>query len=141
MKKVLKNTLLLVVMLMAVVLLAGCVGNKIVATKTTDDYSGKYEEKLEAKLKDDKVSEVKITYEYEDEESATFMHDIFESIVSIAGEENVEEFKNFQLSQDGKIVVVIMDGAAFMKLEGAEESEMTKEGFKALLEEQDYIVK
>lgn len=140
MKKVLKSVVLLLIIGMVLVLLTGCGGNKLVATKTTeDDFMGlgKYEEKVELKFKNDKVSEVKMTYEFEKEEAAESMAAIFNLGASMAE----EELEGLEVEQKGKKVIMTMDAAMFAEQEGVSDEEMTKEAMKAALEEEGYTVK
>ena len=140
MKKVLKSVALLLIIGMVLVLLTGCGGDKLIATKTTEDDSmglGKYEEKIEVKFKDDKVSEMIMTYEFEKEESAKSMAALFNLGASMAG----EDMKGFEVEQKGKKFVMKMDAKAYAEQEGATDEEMTKEAIKKSLEEDGYTVK
>lgn len=140
MKKTLKIGALLLVMAMLLVLLTGCGGNKLVATKTTEDEGmgfGKYEETVELKFKDDKVNEITMTYEFEKEESAEGMAAIFNLGVSMSE----EEMQGFEVEQKGKKVIIKMDAKMFAEQEGVSEEEMTKEAMKKALEEDGYTVK
>ena len=141
MKKTIKIALLLALMTLALFVLAGCGGDKLVATKSTDDYMGKYEEKVEVTFKDDKVSEIKMTYTFEDEENAKSMKDMYSMFTAMDGEEGAEALKGMDVQQDGKKVVITMDAKAFAESEGAKEEEMTKDAIKAELEEAGYTVK
>lgn len=128
MKKVIKSVALLSIMIMAVAFLAGC-GNKLVATKTTDDeYMGKYDEKIEIKFKNDKADEVKMTYTFDNEDSAKSLA----SMYSLLGGDEIK------VDQKGKSVVMTMSAEDFG---GTGEDAMTKDEIKASLEEQGYTVK
>ena len=140
MKKTLKAILLVLVMSMVLVLLTGCGGDKLVATKSTDDDMmgmGKYEEKIEVEFKDDKASKITMTYEFEKEESAKAMAAFFDLGASME-EEGLEGLK---VEQKGKKLIIKMDVETFAAQEGVEESEMTKEAMKKSLEEDGYTVK
>lgn len=135
MKKSLK--ILLVVAFMATLLLAltGC-GNKLVATKTTDEDGEKVEERIEVSFKNDKVNKVKMTYTFEKEETAESMKAIFTLGMSMAG----EEIEGFNVEQKGKKVIIEVDEKAFAEM-SEEEAGMSKEELKEELEEQGYKVK
>lgn len=137
MKKTIKLVSLLVVMVILLAVLTGCGGNKLVATKTVEDDGsgmGKYEEKVEIIFKDDKASEIIMTSEFEKEEIAESMAEIFK----IAETEGMEGFK---VEQDGKKVIIKMDANTFAEQEGTPEEKMTKEAMKKALEEDGYKVK
>ena len=128
MKKVVKSVALLAVMVMVIAFLAGC-GNKLVATKTTDDEDmGKYDEKIEVTFKNDKAQEVKMTYTFEKEESAKSLASMYEFL----GGDDIK------VETDGKKVILTMSAEDSF---GSEEDEMSRDEIKALLEEQGYTVK
>lgn len=140
MKKTIKSIALLLIMGVMLFLLVGCGGDKLVATKTTEDDVmglGKYEEKIEVTFKDDKVNEVKMTYEFEKEESAKNMAALFNLGASMSG----EEMEGLKVEQKGKKLIMNMDAKTFAQQEGATDEEMTKEAIKASLEEEGYTVK
>lgn len=140
MKKTIKSVALLLIMGVMLFLLAGCGGDKLVATKTTEDDVmglGKYEEKIEVTFKDNKVNEVKMTYEFEKEESAKNMAALFNLGASMSG----EEMEGLKVEQKGKKLIMNMDAKTFAQQEGATDEEMTKEAIKASLEEEGYTVK
>lgn len=140
MKKALKSVSLLLIIGMVLVLLTGCGGDKLIATKTTDDDSmglGKYEEKIEVKFKDDKVSEVTMTAEFEKEEAAKSMAALFNLGSSMAE----EEMEGFKVEQKGKKVIMKVDAKTFAKQEDLSDEDMTKEAIKKSLEEDGYTVK
>lgn len=135
MKKSLK--ILLVVAFMATLLLAltGC-GNKLVATKTTDEDGEKVEERIEVSFKNDKVNKVKMTYTLEKEETAESMKAIFTLGMSMTG----EKIEGFNVEQKGKKVIIEVDEKAFAEM-SEEEAGMSKKELKEELEEQGYKVK
>lgn len=140
MKKALKSVALLLIIGMVLVLLTGCGGDKLIATKTTEDDSmglGKYEEKIEVKFKDDKVSEVTMTAEFEKEEAAKSMAALFNLGSSMAE----EEMEGFKVEQKGKKVIMKVDAKTFAKQEDLSDEDMTKEAIKKSLEEDGYTVK
>ena len=140
MKKALKSVSLLLIIGMVLVLLTGCGGDKLIATKTTEDDSmglGKYEEKIEVKFKDDKVSEVTMTAEFEKEEAAKSMAALFNLGSSMAE----EEMEGFKVEQKGKKVIMKVDAKTFAKQEDLSDEDMTKEAIKKSLEEDGYTVK
>lgn len=129
MKKLLKSSLLLTVLAIFLFALTGCGGNKLVATKTEEDsYLGKYEEKIEIKFKKGIASEVTLTMEFEDEDTAK---EIMELYSSFGSEEDME--------QKGKKIIMKMD---VKDIAGSEdEDKLTKEYLKEQLEEEGYTVK
>ena len=74
MKKTIKSSALLLVIAMILFTLTGCMGNKLVATKSNEDSMfGKYEEKVEISFKDDKADKITITTEYEEKEKLNLL--------------------------------------------------------------------
>ena len=129
MKKSIKIVALLAVIVMMLAVLAGC-GNKLVATKTTEDPdAGKIEEKIEITFKNDKAQKVKMTYTFEKEETAEELAAMYELFGSGSG---------INVESKGKKVIITMDADDF---DGSDESAMTKEEVKAYYEEQGYKVK
>ena len=137
MKKTVKITLLLALMAILVFALAGCGGDKLVATKSDEDG----DEKVEITFKDDVVSEVKMTYTFKDEENAKQMKDMYDMITAMGGEEGSEALKGMDIKLDGKKVTITMDAKAFAESEGSEINELTKDSIRKELEEAGYTVK
>lgn len=139
MKKTLKGLVLAILMGIMVISLTGCGGNKIVATKTTeDDMMGKYEEEITITFKDDKVETVKMVMEFEKEETAQGMYGILNMGMSMSEGTEIEGLK---VEQDGKKIIMTMDATAFAESSGASDEEMTKDAIKKSLEEDGYKVK
>lgn len=139
MKKVAKSIALLLIMGIALVLLTGCGGNKLVATKTTEDGTiGKYKEEMTVTFKDDKVNEIEMSMEFDDEEKAKAMYSLYNVGASMSDDESL---KGMKVEQKGKKLVVKMDAKAYAESAGASEDEMTKEALKSALEAQGYEVK
>lgn len=139
MKKIAKSAALLLIMGIALVLLTGCGGNKLVATKTTDDATiGKYKEEMVVTFKDDKVNEIEMSMEFDDEEKAKAMYSLYNVGVSMSDDESL---KGMKVEQKGKKLVVKMDAKAYAESAGASEDSMTKDALKKSLEEQGYEVK
>jgi hypothetical protein len=137
-KKTIKNIALVLVMGIMLVLLTGCGGNKLVATKASeDDTMGKYNEKIEITFKNNKANEIKMTYEFEDKSNADSMYSSLNLGMAMAG----EEVEGLKVEQDDKKVIMTMDSKAFEEQEGTNDEEMTKDALKAKLEEQGYKVK
>ena len=140
MKKSLKILLLVAIMLVMVLALTGC-GNKLVATKESeetglDGTTMKYEEKIEVTFKKDKINSVKMTYKFEDEKSAESMKAMFDLVKAFGGEE-----LKIDVEQKGKTLVIDLDAEAYAEMAEGEEADMTKAELKAELEEQGYKVK
>ncbi len=147
MKKTLRNFAIVIAMAMLVVLLTGCGGDKLVATKRTEDeYMGNYDEKLEITFKDDKASEINMTYTFDDEEQATTMYGYFSLVTSMFVSEDSEEanpLEGMEVKQDGKKLTIKMDATAYVETLGEDEdtADLSKDAIKASLEEEGYTVK
>ena len=139
MKKVAKSVALLLIMAIALVLLTGCGGNKLVATKTTEDGTiGKYKEEMTVTFKDDKVNEIEMSMEFDDEEKAKAMYSLYNVGASMSDDESL---KGMKVEQKGKKLVIKMDAKAYAESAGVSEDAMTKDALKSALEAQGYEVK
>lgn len=136
MKKTLKALVLFMLVGLMVISLTGCGGDKLVATKTTEDEMGKYEEKMTVKFKKDKVESVEWEMEFDKEELATSMY----GILSLGMSMSEEEVEGFEIDQKGKKITIKMDAKAFEDSEGMSEG-MSKDEIKKSLEEDGYKVK
>lgn len=138
MKKTIKSSALLLVIAMILFTLTGCMGNKLVATKSNEDSMfGKYEEKVEISFKNDKADKITITTEYEEEEKAESAASLYKLAIN-SGE---EELKGLEVEQKGKKVILKMDAKAFSSQEGMKDEDLTKDNIKKALEEDGYKVK
>ena len=139
MKKIAKSAALLLIMAIALVLLTGCGGNKLVATKTTDDATiGSYKEEIVMTFKNDKVNEIEMSMEFDDEDKAKGRYSLYNIGASMSDDESL---KGMKVEQKGKKLVIKMDAKAYADSEGVSEDEMTKDALKAELESQGYKVK
>ncbi len=139
MKKTVKSLLVVLLMGITLLMLTGCGGNKLVATKETDDESyGKYTEKAVILFDNNKVSKVTTTMEYENEDTATQVYAIFNWAKSMATD---GELDGFDVKQDKNKITMEMDAKVFADQEGISEEDMTKEAVKKSLEENGYTVK
>lgn len=139
MKKAVKSIALLALISMFLVLLAGCGGNKLVATKETeDDYMGKCKEIITITFKNDKATNVEMTAEFDKKETATQMYSLFNLGMSMSEGKAPE---GMSVKQDGKKVIVTMDAATYAEQNGKKDEDMTKEAFKKALEDDGYTVK
>ncbi len=132
MKKLMKSSLLLMVMAIFLFALTGCGGNKLVATKSEEDSMfGKYEEKIEIKFKNKVASEIKMTMEFESKDKA-------ESIMSLykLSGENTDK-----MEQKDKKIIMKMDVDEYAKEQNVSKDKLTKEYFKEYLEKEGYKVK
>lgn len=139
MNKTIKALLMVAVIIVALFALTGC-GDKLVATKTTEEegLTGevvKYEEKIEIKFKDDKVNSVKMTFKFEDKEQAETMKSMFDLMTAMMDEDLAMEVK-----QSGKKLTIELDAEAYSEMSG-EETNMSKDDIKKSLEEDGYKVK
>ena len=139
MKKTLKLLAVVAVLLVMLIALTGC-GNKIVATRETEDGGVSYEEKLEIKLKDDKINNVKVTMTFEDKETAEKMKVQLDAamamITAFSGGDSGMEIK-----KKSKKIIIELDAEQYADMYGAEIEEISKDELKAQLEEEGYKVK
>ena len=139
MKKTLKSLALIVTMGLVLVSLAGCGSNKLVATKTTEDPSmGNYKEEIVMTFKNDKVDTIKMTMEFDNEETAETMYSLYSFGLSMSEEESIE---GMDVKLDGKKFIITMDASTYAESEGVSDEEMTRETLKKALEEDGYTVK
>lgn len=139
MKKTLKLLAVIAVLLVMLVSLTGC-GNKIVATKETEQNGVTYEEKLEIKLKDDKINKVKVTMTFEDKETAEEMKTNLDAAMAMltvlgGGDSGIE------VEQKNKKIIIELDAEQYASMYGEEIEEISKDELKAQLEEEGYDVK
>ncbi len=139
MKKVLKSVTLIVTMGLILFLLSGCGNDKLIATKTTEnDMMGNYKEEIIMTFKDDKVTNIEMSMEFEEEETASSMYAVLNMGASLSEESNLE---GMEAKQDGKKLIITMDAKAYAESEGISDEEMTKDVLKTSLEEEGYTVK
>lgn len=135
MKKTLKTLLVAAFMLVILLALTGC-GNKLVATRETEEMGMKMEEKIEVSFKKDKVNKVKMTYTFDDKDTAEAMAGILKMGMSMADED-----MKIDVKQSGKKVTMTVDAKAYAEMAGEDEVDMNKDELKEMLEEQGYKVK
>lgn len=135
MKKTLKSLLVAVFMLVILLALTGC-GNKLVATRETEEMGQKMEEKIEVSFKKDKVNKVKMTYTFDDKDTAEAMAGILKMGMSMSDED-----MKIDIKQSGKKVTMTVDAKAYAEMAGEDEADMTKEELKEMLEDEGYKVK
>ncbi len=159
MKKVLKYAVIILAMFTLVVLLTGCGkketpktdnnankgttevsnGNKVVGTKTTTDEDvGTIKERLEATFKNDLIDEVKISFTFDDEETAQFMKDMYDLAKNMA--ENDDPFKDAIVEKNGTSVTVTMNAEMLEESQGINAQGMNMEEFKEELEIEGYTI-
>lgn len=139
MKRTLKNVSLVLMMGLVLLLLAGCGSDKLVATKTTEDSTmGTYKEEVVMTFKDDKVTDIEMSMEFDDEETASGMYALFNMGLSMSEDESTQ---GMEVKQDGKKLVITMDAQTYAKSEGVSDEEMTRDALKTALEEDGYTVK
>lgn len=139
MKKTLKLLAVVALLLIMLVGLTGC-GNKIVATKESEEDGVTYEEKLEIKLKKDKIDTVKVTMKFEDKDTAEEMKTQLDYVVTMMSAFGGGDL-GMEVKQSGKKVIVELDAEAFAEMYGVENEEISKDELKAQLEEDGYDVK
>ena len=133
MKKTLKGLLVAIFMLVILLALTGC-GDKLVATRETEEAGMSFEEKIEVSFKDDKVNKVKRIYTFDDKEIAEAMSGVLK--MGVASEE-----MNVDVKRSGKKVTMTLDAAAYAEMANEDEMNMNKEELREMLEEQGYTVK
>ncbi len=140
MKKTLKILALIAILLVAVLALTGC-GNKLIATKDVEATSSapKHSEKIEMSFKDDKVNKVKMTYIFDNKDDAKEFADSYNALLSLASAftSEDEEISLPTMEQKGKKAIMEVDSEMYSEMGG----DMTKDDFKASLEEEGYNVK
>lgn len=134
MKKTLKAILVAVIMLVVLLALTGC-GNKLVATKESEQNGVKVDEKIEVSFKKDKVNSVKMTYTFETKEQAEAMKGLFNLGLSMT-----EDVK-MDVDQKGKKLIIKVDAKGYAEMAGTDEVDMSKDELKETLEEEGYKVK
>ena len=129
MKRTLKYVLLLVALLGVVFLLTGC-GNKLIATKKSDEAGQPVKETIEIKFKKDEIQEVKMIGEFDSKEEA---EEQYEGIMAFA-----DYMSGVEVEQKGKKVIITYsaDGAEMMFGKNA-----SKKDVKEMLEDEGYKVK
>lgn len=144
MKKTLKALVVIAVMLVMLVALTGC-GNKIVATRESEQSGIKYEEKVEISLKKKKIDKVKMTMKFEDKDTAEKMKQQLDGLMSMASALGGGDM-GLNIEQKGKEVMMELDAATFSSMADVDvtETELSKDDIKALkesLKEEGYKVK
>ena len=114
MKKLLKITGLLAVIAIALVILSGCGGNKLVGTMEEDGNKSKVVATFD---KNDNLKKLEITYEYKNADDAKEAYE----------EMKKEDAEGYKIKKSGKKVTVKMDAKSFAKQTGADEERLTKD--------------
>ena len=130
---------LLIIMGVALVLLTGCGGDKIVATKTTEDsLMGNYEEQVVVTFKDDVVENVEMSMEFDSKETAEGMYGLYNMGVSMSEDESLS---GLNVKLDGKKLVITMDASAYASQGEMSKEDMSKDAIRKSLEESGYKIK
>lgn len=135
MKKTLKIMLVVAFLAIALFALTGC-GNKLVATRESEEMGMKMEEKVEISFKNDKVNKVKMTYTFDNKDTAESMKSLLSLGLTMSGETS----EGFEIKQSGKKVIIELDSKAYASMESEYEG-LSKEELKEQLEEDGYKVK
>lgn len=139
MKKSLKILAVVAFLFVILVSLTGC-GNKIVATKETTEDGITYKEKVEIKLKDEKVDTIKMTMTFEDKDTAEKMKEKLDqriAMLKMMGKDS----SGIEIEGKGKKIIMNLDANAFATMGGVEITETSKDDIKKSLEEEGYKVK
>lgn len=134
MKKTLKIMLVVAFLSIALFALTGC-GNKLVATRESEEMGMKMKEKVEISFKNDKVNKVKMTYTFDDKDTAESMKSLFSLGFTMSGSSD-----GVKIKQSGKKVIIELDGEAYADME-SEYEDLSKDELKEELEEDGYTVK
>lgn len=134
MKKSLKILAVVAFLFVILVSLTGC-GNKIVATKETTEDGITYKEKVEIKLKDEKVDTIKMTMTFEDKDTAEKMKEKLDQRIAML------KMMGMEIEGKGKKIIMNLDANAFATMGGVEITETSKDDIKKSLEEEGYKVK
>lgn len=134
MKKTLKIMLVVAFLSIALFALTGC-GNKLVATRESEEMGMKMKEKVEISFKNDKVNKVKMTYTFDDKDTAESMKSLLSLGFTMSGSSDGVEIK-----QNGKKVIITLDSEAYADME-SEYEDLSKDELKEALEEDGYTVK
>lgn len=103
-----------------------------------------YEENVEVSFKNDKVDTVKMTYIFDNEETANQYVAAYNAIFEFAKafqEEGEEELNLPEFKQDGNKATMELNAAEYEEFSESEDEEMTKEAIRKSLEEEGYTVK
>ncbi len=139
MKKVLKSSLLMLVMAVMLFAMVGCGQDKIVATKTSTSeeeflgISGEIKETIEVTFKKDKVEKMTWTMEFENAEAAKSMYGLYLMASS--------EIEGMEVEKDDKKVIMKLDAVAYSKMQDVDEADLSKEKLIETLKEEGYTVK
>lgn len=134
MKKTLKIMLVVAFLSIALFALTGC-GNKLVATRESEEMGMKMKKKVEISFKNDKVNKVKMTYTFDDKDTAESMKSLLSLGFTMSGSSDGVEIK-----QSGKKVIITLDSEAYADME-SEYEDLSKDELKEALEEDGYTVK
>lgn len=139
MKKSLKILAVVAFLFVILVSLTGC-GNKIVATKETTEDGITYKEKVEIKLKDEKVDTIKMTMTFEDKDTAEKMKEKLDQRIAMLKMRGMDS-SGIEIEGKGKKIIMNLDANAFATMGGVEITETSKDDIKKSLEEEGYKVK
>lgn len=129
MKNILKVTSLLAVLVMLLVALTGCGGNKIVGTMEEDGNKSKIEMSFD---KNDKLTKMVMTYEFKNKDDAKELYD-----------SSKEEAKDtgIKVKKSGKKVTITMKAKDFSDKFGVEADQLDKETMKSFAKFMGYELK
>ena len=129
MKNILKITGLLAVLVMLLVALTGCGGNKIVGTMEEDGNKSKIEMSFD---KNDKLTKMVMTYEFKNKDDAKEMY-----------ESSKEEAKDsgIKVKKSGKKVTITMKAKDFSEKFGADADQLDKDTMKQFAKFMGYEIK
>jgi len=140
MKKVLKSSILFLLLSILLVGLVACGKeehnntDKLVATKQLENIrTGNYTEKVEITYEDNKATKIKIRDIYETEKKASNMYKLF-NFDSIISEDEEKMLENIETKLEGKEIVIMMD------VKDSYKENFSKEAIKNAFEENGYTI-
>ena len=128
MKKLLKITSLLAVVVMLLLALTGCGGKKIVGTMEEDDGKGKAVATFDSK---DRLKELKITYEFKDKDDAEDAYD--------GAKEMFEEVG--KVKKSGKKITITIKGKDLAEQSNKELDEIDRDYMEDAIESMGFEIK
>jgi len=129
MKNILKVTSLLAVLVMLLVALTGCGGNKLVGTMEEDGNKSKIELSFD---KDNKLKKMVMTYEFKNKDDAKEMYE---------SSKKEAEGSKIKVKKSGKKVTITMTAEAFADKFGVEKDKLDKDTMKDFVKYMGYELK
>ncbi len=129
MKKIAKSSVFAMIMLVILMSLTGCGGDKLVGKMEQDGVKST----IEISFKDDKAEKMKLTFECKTKDEAKEGAEFFK-----------EQYKDAEVKQSGKKITINMEAVDFINSNSmfkVKKDDLTKEKMTELLEKMNYEVK